>query len=165
MASIKALYIPTDIDAEVELVEFESGDLSFMQQKVGGYIQPADGDDDHPLSIWIDEDGKTRGREINRRATLLLYVANPVFIDRDILVGDALVTGLPDDIDGDTQSAPQELLDLVLNTSEYKIEVQAPGPDWNSNQMRYDSYWEALSAAYSLSTRWTLVTAWRASAA
>lgn len=165
MAAIKALYIPSDLDADVELVEFESGDLSAMQGYVGGYIEPIDGDENNPLSIWVDEDGISKSRELNRRATLLLYAVNPATIERHMLLGDALVTGLPDDVEGDTQSAPQELLDLVLNTPEYKIEVQAPGPDWDTNSKRYESYWEALHAAYSLSTRWRLVTAWRASAA
>lgn len=165
MATIKALHIPSDLDKEVEVVQFESGDVRTMQKYIGGYVEPIDGDDDHQLSIWVDEDGIAASREINRRATLLLFAVNPATIDRHVLLGDALVTGLPDDIEGDTQSAPQELLDLVLNHGSYRIEVQAPGPEWNSNQMRYDSYWDALEAAYSLSKRWLLVTAFKASAA
>lgn len=65
-----------------------------------------------------------------------------------------LVTGPPDE--GNSLG--------IHPTEQYHIEVQAGGDSWASNTKRYESFWDALLAANELAGRWTLVTAWRASA-
>ncbi len=164
MARINAIHVPADDDEEAQLVTIEQGDITVIQRFVGGWFGVVSAGDESPTSFWHHDDGKILGLPVNRRATLLLCALDHRWVGHDVLVGDILLTGDPDD-EGDTQSVSQELVDLIFHTQPYKVEVQAPGPDWNSNQMRYESFWDALWAAYDLATRWALVSAWRVAAA
>ena len=43
----------------------------------------------------------------------------------------------------------------------YRIEVQAPGPDWTGNGIAFATLEAAEASARDLASRWTLVTDWR----
>lgn len=49
----------------------------------------------------------------------------------------------------------------MSETKSYRIEVQAPGPDWCGNALRFATAAEALANALDLASRWMLVRATR----
>ncbi|MBB0995711.1 DUF3846 domain-containing protein [Dietzia maris] len=163
MGTIKALYIPADDTEEVRIAELEQGDYREYQRFVEGdfdIVSPASGE----LSFFINDEGKLVGLPVNVRASLWLYSLDPAWEGHDILMGNVIVAGGVDE-DGETMGVPQEVLEEVTGHSEYKILVQTGSEDWSTNQRRYSTYWDALRAAYDLSTRWLLVSRWKASAA
>ncbi|GAA1053963.1 DUF3846 domain-containing protein [Dietzia natronolimnaea] len=163
MGTIKALYIPADDTEEVTTVEIDQGDYLAYQRYVDGnfdVVAPASGE----LSFFVNDEGKLVGLPVNTRASLWLYSLDPAWENHDILMGDVLVAGGVDE-DGETMGVPEAVLDAVTGHDQYKIEVQTGSDDWSTNQRRYSTYWDALRAAYDLSTRWLLVSRWKASAA
>ncbi|SIS12144.1 DUF3846 domain-containing protein [Williamsia sterculiae] len=156
MARIQAVRIPAHEDAE--LVEWDQGDYRFIQDVVGGVFD-AINLYDQGISIFVHDEGKVIGLPKNLQATLLLW-NDKVWRRNYILMGDVLVTGLPDD-EGETQAVPDDLVALLFGTNEYKYEVQTGDSSWASNQMTFDNYFAACYAAVNLEQRWTLVTDWR----
>lgn len=152
---VKALFIPVDEDLPLEIREFAS--LKDYQEAVGGNIEVLD--IDRPAAtIFINEEGKNLHLDTNRRATMLLWLHLSRFRGMDVLAGDVVVAGQPDE-EGDTQDVPQELLDLLFNTTNYKVEVTTISEPntWSGNQARYDSWLKAYMAGLSLAERWAMV--------
>lgn len=156
--TIMAAFIPADEKEAIELVHFEPGDITFMQEKVGGYFDVADSQV-HEASLWFDDEGKIKKRDVNARATLILWLENR-WRDVDAIVGDVLVTGQPDET-GVLTSIPESLLDGIAGMYNWKYEVQTGGDDWSGNQVICANYFEAIAKAVGLSRRWMLVTAIR----
>lgn len=131
--------------------------LEDYQAAVGGNIEAIDFVNP-AASFFVNEEGKLIRLEMNRRATLMLWLHNPAFRGQDVIMGPAVLIGQPDS-EGDTTDAPQELDDLIFDTISYRVMVETIGePDnWVGNQARYDNWVDAYNAALSLAERWTLV--------
>jgi hypothetical protein len=138
-----AIVIPADREQPLRVEEIEQGGLAHCQRLVGGYIQVINLDNP-PCSMYLNEDGKVQELPLNKRATAVMWVHNPVFFEHDIIVGDALITGPPDDQGYDTD-VPKVLEQLLLNCEGVRIEIQKTedGP-WIATPGRYPSW----SAAY-----------------
>lgn len=111
MATIQGLVIPADDEAAAYVREFPADDLGCLQAAqalVGGYVE-AVVLADVGAAVWMDEDGKSRGRPNNVRASKLLA---PVLAVTDFVVGDVLVFGVT--ADGGNADVPLALLDSVL---------------------------------------------------
>lgn len=149
------IVIPADEEAPIEFRLF--GQLTDYQEAVGGWFEAVDLDD-ISASFFVNEEGKVIGLPQNRRATLLWWVNHRAMHGRDVIMGDTVLIGLPDD-EGDTQDVPGALVALLMKTDHYKYEVQTlDSPDsWHGNQARYDDYFKACNAALALSERWALV--------
>lgn len=149
------IVIPVD-EAE-PIFRTEIDHFTDYQRVIGGYFQVIDLVNPE-ASLYVDEEGKLKHLEMNRRATMLMWIHNPAFVHRDVVTGPALIVG-PPNAEGETQSVPQELDDLLFDTLSYKVEVQTlDNPDtWNTNQRRFTEWTEAYNAALSLSVRWTAV--------
>jgi hypothetical protein len=153
---LTGLVIKADESMPVEAVEFERRDLSFMHGVVGGKIEAID-TVSPGLTIWSNDESKMNGSEPNVRATLLLWASNSEWRGQDIIMGDVLVTGLPDG-KGDTTGIPADVRTLIMDTARYKAEVQTHADDsWSGNQVEFTDYWVATQWAVTLSQRWTLV--------
>ena len=141
----------------MEVVEFEGGDLQAMQRHVGGYVQFVEGF--RPACTFVcNEEGKIHGMEVNRRATLALWVHHTEFVNRDTLNGDVLILGPVDDETGETLGAPDELVELFFNTPEYRYLVKTIGEDgWHGNGRTFTDLWKAYNDGLALSARWALV--------
>ena len=128
-----------------------------MQEAVGGYIQVVDLT---PLnaSLVMDEEGKLKSKDVNRRATLLFWLLFPSVRHHDVIVGDAIIVGQPDD-DGNTTDVPDSLTKLLFETKSYKAEFQTldDANKFNGNQMRFDDYFTAANYALAKSEAWTMV--------
>src|SRR5450759_2220752 len=65
--------------------------------------------DDNGTTMWINEEGKYCGVEVNEKAT---WLARGRIFDGDRIMGDVLFTGGPDD-NGDTTSLSKEWADKL----------------------------------------------------
>lgn len=130
-------------------------DYKDYQKVVEGTFQILDLDEP-PASLFVNDEGKNLSFPMNRRATLLLWVHNPAFFQRDVIAGPALLIGAAN-AQGITQGVPDALYDLFFETPAYKAEVQTIGdPKWYGNQARYEDWITAYNAALSLQERWAL---------
>ena len=109
-----ALVIPADDQQPLRVEEIEIGDLD-AQNRI-----PLDRP---PASLYVDVDSRLMEKPMNRRATTLLWVHNSAMRGHDVVAGDALILGPPDD-DGIPTNVPDELVDLLLHTSRYRVLVQ-----------------------------------------
>lgn len=157
MSTIRGIVIPACEELPVHVVEFDQGDIGAIQLHVGGNFQCID-IDDPSATIFCDEEGKLKGSEVNRRATMLWWVGYSPARGVDIINGDALVIGQPDDV-GNSQGVPDELVDLLLNHELWRYEVKVVDDDsWNGNQRTYSNVWSAYNDALALAARWLAVT-------
>jgi hypothetical protein len=139
------------------IVRRDFGEFTDYQEVIGGYFQPVELLTPE-ATIYVDDEGKLKGLEVNRRATLLVWMHNPAFRERDVICGPAVLIGAPDD-EGDTQDVPQSLDDLLFDTLAYKVEVQTVDNKdaWNTNSKRYTDWVEAYNAALRLAASWMAV--------
>ena len=149
---VKALVIPT---AESEpITEFEVNKLEDYQAVVGGWIEPVD----IPalgVTVYVHEEGLMLNLPFNPRATFLWWYFVPEARQRAMLVGPALITGLPDR-SGDSTDVPSEVVAMLAHPGEWRVEVRTVGdPKWYRNQMTYADYFEALVWAMVTLERWT----------
>ncbi|RAN77975.1 hypothetical protein B5P43_18260 [Bacillus sp. SRB_336] len=152
---IRVIRIPQD-EAEA-LSQTMLSNLASMQEAVGGMIEFITVD---PIkaSLMVDEQAKLYGKPINRKATLLWWLLEPAARQRDVIAGDALVVGCPDKM-GDTTSAPDEVIELLLETACYKAEFQTyDDPNkFNGNLRRFTDYFEAANYALLKAQAWNAV--------
>ena len=158
MTVIKGIHVPADEDKPLELVEFDQGNIKAIQHYVGGWFQFVDVE--RPgASIACNEEGKVHGLPLNRRATLIWWTGWTAARQVDALMGDCLIVGLPDEEEGNTQSVPDELVDLLFHQGQFKYEVQVIGEDgWHGNQIVLGDVFEAFNNGLALAERWSKVT-------
>lgn len=98
----KAIQILTD--GTVNVLEFTNDNgLATLQKGVGGWVEAVDLPK-HKMTMWVNEEGKLSGLEYNPSGTMLWW---SVYGETDVIVGDIVLTGLPDD-EGDTQGLTPE---------------------------------------------------------
>ena len=148
------IVIPADESAPLEFRLF--GQITDYQEAVGGWFEAVDLEE-IPASFFVNEEGKIHNLPQNRRATLMWWVNHRAVHGKDVLMGDVVLIGLPDD-DGDTQDVSGEVVTLLLKTELYKYEVMTHENDskWYGNQSRFDNYFDACNAALGLYERWSL---------
>lgn len=155
---IKGIVVPHDEEQQLQLVEIEQGNYRDIQSHVGGTFDVIDIQRPTLTSVFIHDEGKIIGLPLNRRATMLLWASDAKWRGYDIIVGDALILGPPDE-EGETTAVPGEVEDLLLHTDEYKMEVQTTGngDSWDGNQLRFTDPFTALNHVLALAERWTAV--------
>jgi hypothetical protein len=118
--------IPADESQPPRLKMFQ--DFTEYQEAVGGPFQALDLEA-VPASFFVNDEGKLMGLEQNRRATLVWWASVAGIIGHDVLVGDVVLVGLPDD-DGDTQSLPGELQRIFTQRDRFRVEyVRQKSPE------------------------------------
>lgn len=151
-----AIVIPADEDQPLESRLLQS--LDDYYEVVGGLFEAVDTEEPH-ASFFVNEEGKLIDLPLNRRATLLWWGTTRAARNADVLMGDVLIVGPPDD-EGETTDVPAEVLEMLFPSSEFRVEVETldtPGA-WNGNQARYSTCFDAWNAAFSLMERWMAVT-------
>lgn len=106
--SIRIITIPADETQPVTPSD-SPGDLNALQAAVGGYIEAVGTGN---ICLWLDEEGKLKGRPVNARATKLAHRIKAISA-QDVIVGDAVITGFNDDT-GENADAPEAAL-IYLN--------------------------------------------------
>ena len=152
---LHAIQIPHDEERPLYKVAVDG--LSGMQEAVGGYIQVIDLTPLH-ASLVMDEEGKLANKPINRRATLLFWLLFPSVRHRDVIVGDAIIVGQPDE-QGNTTDVPEAVTKLLFETKSYKAEFQTydDANKFNGNLMRFEDYFVAANYALGKAVSWTAV--------
>lgn len=152
---IHAIQIP--VEEERPLYKVAIDGLSGLQAGVGGYVQAIDLG---PLkaTFFVNEEGKLEKRPINRRATLMWWLLFPSARHMDVIVGDAILVGEPDE-DGNTTDVPQEVVDLLFGKKQLKAEFQTydDANKFNGNRMRFDDYFVAANYALGKAESWSAV--------
>ncbi|MGW5074012.1 DUF3846 domain-containing protein [Rhodococcus sp. NPDC004095] len=156
MTRIKAVLVRADEASKPQQVEYQAGSLrdiySLTNCNIVEFVDFGNG-----ASMITDEEGKLNGSELNRRATLLLWLLESRWRNADVIMGDVLIIGAPDE-EGNSTSIPEELRALIMDVDSYKVEVQTGGDSWASNNLRYDDLFKAANAGLGLMERWLLVT-------
>src|SRR5256885_14011498 len=115
--AISAIVIPADPREPIRLEQFARGDLAAKQRLVGGYIEVGRLSSPSAL-LYRNEEGKPHGLPPNARATALWWVHDIRFSGHDVVLGDAFVLG-PPSTDGESTSAPDDLVQLLTQTPNY----------------------------------------------
>jgi hypothetical protein len=71
----------------------------------------------HGGSLVCNEESKLIRLPLNYRATALLWLMRPEYIQRDFIAGDVVVAGVPDE-EGDTTAAPELYVMLLVPPDE-----------------------------------------------
>lgn len=149
---VRALRVPVDPDEPIAEVQVNS--LADYQEIVGGYIEPVD----IPalgVTVYVNEEGLLRQLPFNSRATFLWWYFVPEARQKAMLVGSAIIVGLPNR-QGDSTDIPREVTDLLLKPAVWRVEVKTYGdPKWYRNQATYEDYFEAVVWAMVTLERWS----------
>ena len=112
MNAIRAIVIPVDGPLRVEMI---AGDrLHHLQGVVGGLIEAVNlsevltdtGRRRVACTVFVNEEGKLLGLPVNPRATDLCAIKIGGWF-LDVIVGDVVVVGWPDDQGGETSCPPE----------------------------------------------------------
>jgi hypothetical protein len=152
---IHAIQIPHDEDRPLYKVEVNG--LSSMQAAVGGLIQAIDLGPLH-ATFFVNEEGKLEQQPINRRATLMWWLLFPSARHMDVIVGEALMVGHPDE-QGNSTDVPEAVTKLLFETKSYKAEFQTydDANKFNGNRMRFEDYFVAANYALGKAESWSAV--------
>lgn len=123
--------IPADLQAPVYTAPFNG--LSDLQSVVDGFVEAIDLPGHLAGTIWCDEEGKLKGKNINWRATALVLMKNREYLVaddlvREVIVGDCLVSGRSDD-EGETTDVGALIQGLVQDLS-HDLSLQIKGEQW-----------------------------------
>jgi len=148
---VKALRIPAN-DSE-PITGLEVFKLEDYQAVVGGWIEPVD-IPELGVTIYVHEEGLVLDLPFNSRATLLWWYFVPESRQKAVLVGPALVVGLPD-ARGDSTDVPMHVAQMLAEGGIWRVEAHVSGIEqWYANQRTYDDYFEALVYAMVILERW-----------
>lgn len=138
---VKGLFIPADGSKPVERREYYQ--LEDYQAAVGGWIEAVDIPSFGPITMYVNENGIAERLEPNLRATFLWWFHVPHVRDRSALLGDVAVVGYPDH-EGDTTNVPDDVLDLLTETTPHVVSVQLKDGIWYRGRNVNRDYWEAI---------------------
>ena len=138
---VQGIVIPAEAEKPLEQHEFAS--LEDYQAAVGGWIEAVDLLD-LGVTIYVNEEGLMRHMPFNSRASFLWWYHVPAARQKTMLVGDAVLVGLPDR-NGDSIDLASEVRDRLLSPSRYRVEVRLAGAsEWRRNPASFPDYLEAL---------------------
>ncbi|WP_402843636.1 DUF3846 domain-containing protein [Microbacterium sp. GXS0129] len=168
---VEGLYIPADDSEAVEIRELEK--LEDYQAAVGGWIEAVDVPS-LGVTIYVNEEGLRRRLPFNPRASFLWWFHGPG-AHQAMLVGDAIIVGIPDE-NGDGTDVPEEVVGLLTVAREYAIAIQIGGvsgpselggklssillpltrgdPSGCVSVTRYEDYFSAAAWAVVFRVRW-----------
>lgn len=149
---VRAVRIPADQNDPI--TELHVNTLEDYQAVVGGWIEPVD----VPrlgVTVYVNEEGLIHQLPFNARATFLWWYFVPEARQKAMLVGPALVVGLPGR-HGNSTEIPPEVAERLLGWGVWRVEVRVHGdPTWYRTQATYTGYFEALVWAMVTLERWT----------
>ncbi|MDL9980081.1 DUF3846 domain-containing protein [Microbacterium sp. ASV49] len=141
--------------AEEPLKPRQLARLEDYQAAVGGWIEAVD----VPtlgVTIYVNEEGLLRQLPFNSRVSFLWWHHVPGARQKAMLVGDAVLVGLPDR-NGDSTDVPKEVIDTLMHPGHWRVEVRvADDSKWYRNQVTYRDYFDALVWAMVTLERWTM---------
>jgi hypothetical protein len=114
---VRGLVIPADSNSPVHIRDFAH--LHDYQVAVDGWIEAVD---IPPLeaTVYVNEEGLLRHLPFNARATFLWWYELPQVRQQAMLVGDAVMIGLPG-LDGESTDLPRATLTLLTEKSPWAV--------------------------------------------
>ena len=103
-------YVILQPDGTYEAGERDSFDLRWMQETVGGYIEPVRVSEE--VDSYVNEEGKLQGLEVNPVATSLAREHRAIFA-QDYIAGTVLYTG-PVDGEGEITGLTKTTQDRIV---------------------------------------------------
>lgn len=153
---ITAIVIPVDPEQSLRREQISPSDVNAYRAVVGGTLEVV-AFDRPPAALYINQEGKLDGLNVNARATVLTWIHNSNLRGHDVIVGDALLVGPPDPTSHDS-SVPEEYLRLLLNPGTFSVEVQIHDDEqWYGNEQVFGDVFAAYAAGIDLAQRWTHV--------
>ena len=170
---VKGLYLPADPSESIEERNFNS--LADYQAAVGGWVEgvdiPALG-----ATIYVNDEGIMRHLPFNARASFLWWFHVPEARGAAMLVGNAVLVGMPDK-DGETTDVPAQVVERLLGPRLYAVALHAGvdsawikgerggllnhivmplahgDPTWLVSDARFDDYTDAIAWAMLIAER------------
>lgn len=138
---VQGIVIPAEAEKPLEQRDFAR--LEDYQAAVGGWIEAVDLHD-LGVTVYVNEEGLLRQMPFNSRASFLWWYYVPAARQKSMLVGDAVLIGLPDR-NGDSTDLPSDVRNRLLVTMRYRVEVRLSGMSvWHRDSASFPDYWEAL---------------------
>ncbi|VXB66961.1 DUF3846 domain-containing protein [Frigoribacterium sp. 9N] len=138
---VKGLWVPVDDNAPIE--QRELAGLDDYQDVVGGWIEPVDVPS-LGVTIYVNEEGLIRQLPLNPRATFLWWFHVPQARQKAMLVGDALLVGMPDRR-GESTDVPDAVIALCASRRKRRIEyLTESDARWRQGDVGHDDVWEAM---------------------
>lgn len=170
---VRGIYVPADGDEPLEVREFSG--LEDYQRAVEGWIEPVDVPE-LGITIYVNEEGLLRHLPFNSRATFLWWYHVPTARQSAMLVGNAVIVGMPDE-HGGTPDTPADVVELLTAEGPFAVLVKVGGepawytdpasnlssvvmplvsgePNWYLSSARYEDYFSAAVWAMVLHERW-----------
>lgn len=104
------------------------------------------------VTVYVDESGLVKRLPFNSRATFLWWHHGRTSREA-ILVGDAVVVGMPDD-NGDDADVPPRAMRLLTADLRFVTEVRSASGVWLRPSEETGSYWDALVWSTVLMQAW-----------
>ncbi|KQZ84133.1 hypothetical protein ASD56_08960 [Microbacterium sp. Root166] len=159
---VRGIVIPAA--GEEPLEERDFAELEDYQSAVGGWIEAVD-IPSIGVTVYVNEEGLLRQLSFNSRATFLWWHEVPEVRQKAMLVGDAVVVGLPDRRDESTD-VPLDIADRFTKRADWRVEIRRLGDsEWYGDDTTYRDYFEALVWAMITVSRWEVVDAARITSA
>ncbi|WP_185715069.1 DUF3846 domain-containing protein [Gulosibacter macacae] len=117
---VQGIFVPA-IEGNVHLRDFAS--LEDYKVAAGGW-KTVDVPD-LGITIYVNEEGLVRRLPFNSRASFLCWYHLPQS-RKAMLVGDAVIVGMPDE-NGDSTDVPERVVNLLTDDGEYAILVKVGG--------------------------------------
>lgn len=141
---VQGIIIPAS-DAE-DMRAAALAQLEDYQRAVGGWIEALD-IPGFGCTMYLNEEGLTRGLPYNRRATYLWWYHVPHAGGQARLAGDAVLVGLPDH-DGRTTDVSPAARDLLLGSTLCQVQLQRLNSgQWRALPSEPQCYIEAIVGA------------------
>ena len=93
-------------------------DLDSLQTAIGGALEALTLDPDRGVTMFLDDEGKTKYLPVNELATLVAEQHHPGFVFRDVIVGDVIIAGR--DSRGNTADVPSDIIDQVTTLEDHR---------------------------------------------
>lgn len=117
---VRGIYVPSDVNAR--LAARELNNLKDYQQAVDGWIEAVDVPD-LGVTIYVNEEGLLRHFDFNSRATFRWWHYVPAARQQAMLVGNAVIVGMPDK-NGESTDVPEAAFRLLMQHSRYAVVLQ-----------------------------------------
>jgi len=170
---VRSIFIPADEDESI--TELQVLDLEDYQSAIGGWIEPVDVPE-LGVTVYVNDEGLLRRLPFNSRATFLWWHFVPEARQTAMLVGPAVLVGLPTR-GGDATDVPASAIELLINEREYAVLIKighgsawitdpngvlssvvlpmaAGEPNWFLSAARYEDFFTAAVWAMVLLERW-----------
>jgi hypothetical protein len=153
---IRAIVVPVDTTEPLRLEEIDPTDLNAYRRLVGDASIEVVNLERPDASLYMDEEGKLKELPVNERLTAFAWVHQSALRHRqDPVVGPGFIVG-PADREGVDQTVPEDLVNLLIGATRFRIQVQTEDdPKWYGNQRVYQHLLDAYIEAVQLAFRWT----------